>query len=94
LRALHGGIVELGDVIWANPDYLLIETNTRLMMPRVEIMIFTDSPQLTAADIRSIEAHARQLRSEAMHDLMRALGRSIAALPHKIAGLFHRPRHA
>ena len=51
-------------------------------------------PTLSVTEIRIIEARARQLRSEAMRDIMRALGRGIAALPQKVEGLFHRPRHA
>jgi len=94
LHSQHGGNVELGDVIKTKPPYLLFEETERLMIQRVDNMTHFDSPRLTVAEIRSIEAHARQLRSEAMHDIMRALGRKIAALPQKIAGLFHRPRHA
>ncbi len=84
----------MADVIKIKPPYLLSEIIKRLMTQRVETMTQFDSPKLTVAEIRSIEAHARQLRSEAMHDMMRALGRSIAALTQKIVGLFHRPRHA
>ncbi len=94
LHSQHGGNVETGDVTKTNPPYLLCEMTKQLMMQRVDSMTQFDSPRLTAAEIRSIEAHARQLRSEAMHDIMRALGRKLAALPQKIAGLFHRPRHA
>ncbi|PCJ05598.1 MAG: hypothetical protein COB16_15330 [Rhodobacteraceae bacterium] len=84
----------MADVIKIKPSYLLSETTKRLMSQRVDTMTQFDSPKLTIAEIRSIEVHARQLRSEVMHDIMRALGRKIAALPQKIAGLFHRPRHA
>ncbi|MGR3758805.1 RSP_7527 family protein [Roseobacteraceae bacterium NS-SX3] len=50
--------------------------------------------QLTADEIRAIEARAHELRAQAMAGMLRALGRGIAALPHKLAGLFHRPHHA
>ena len=53
-----------------------------------------DTPDLNYADIRAIEARAHQLRSEAMHDIMRALGRGITALPHKVVSLFHRSHPA
>jgi len=52
-----------------------------------------DAPNLSAANIRSIELRAHQIRSEAMHNMVRALGRKIAAVPHKISDLFHRPNH-
>ena len=53
-----------------------------------------DTPNLTHADIRAIEARAHQLRSEAMHSMMRALGQKIAAIPHKFVSLFHRSHPA
>ncbi len=53
-----------------------------------------DFPQVTAADIREIEKRAHELRAQAMADGLRFIGRAVAALPGKIAGLFARPRHA
>ncbi|WP_192849681.1 RSP_7527 family protein [Phaeobacter porticola] len=53
-----------------------------------------DFPNVTADEIRAIEARAHELRAEAMASFLRALGRGIAALPAKLAALVTRPRHA
>lgn len=49
---------------------------------------------LTAAEIHQIEARAHELRSQAMATFLRALGRGISSLIHKLAGLLRRPRTA
>ncbi|WP_138161754.1 RSP_7527 family protein [Parasedimentitalea maritima] len=84
----------MADVLWDKSAYLMRKTTKRLMTQRVDTMNKIEYPQISAADIRNIEARAHQLRAEAMRDLFRALGRAIAALPRKISGLFHRPHHA
>jgi len=94
LQLLHGGNANLGDVNSTGLAYLLFQAMTLDTLTREEHMSQFDTPNLTAADIRAIEARAHQLRSEAMRDMMRALGRGIAAVPHKVVSLFHRSHPA
>ncbi|WP_161492579.1 RSP_7527 family protein [Pseudophaeobacter leonis] len=49
---------------------------------------------LTYSEIQAIEARAHEMRTQAMADMMRALGRGLLALPLKIAALLHRTRAA
>ena len=84
----------MADVIQTGLAYLLSQEMTLIIPTRDEHMSQFDTPNLTAADIRAIEARAHQLRSEAMRDMMRALGRGIAVVPHKVVSLFHRSHPA
>lgn len=49
---------------------------------------------LSHSEIHAIEARAHSMRSQAMSDIMRALGRGLLALPLKMAALLHRTRAA
>lgn len=49
---------------------------------------------LTYSEIHAIEARAHQMRSQALADMMRAMGRGLCALPLKFSALLHRTRTA
>lgn len=49
---------------------------------------------LTYSEIHAIEARAHQMRSQALADMMRAMGRGLRALPLKFSALLHRTRTA
>lgn len=57
-------------------------------------MTSSDTPILTAQDIQAIEQRAHAMRSEAMAQIVRAVGAAIAKAARKVASMFQRPHHA